>query len=159
MQKLKTEVELTRFSPEELSESHKDLIERANHALEGSYSPYSNFAVGAAILLENGEIIKGSNQENAAYPSGLCAERTALFYAGANHPNERVEAIAVVLQNPISRFPFPCGSCLQVISEYQNKQKEPIDILMVHPSTGEVLLSQGIENLLPHAFQKSHLEL
>lgn len=157
MEVVKNEVELTRFGAGEISESYQNLIVRAKEALETSYSPYSNFAVGAAVLLQNNEIIIGSNQENAAYPSGLCAERTALFYAGASWPNILIKAIAVAVKEPIGRFPFPCGSCLQVMSEYQEKQEQPIDVLMVHPNTNEVLQSKGLQNLLPYAFKKSHL--
>lgn len=158
MEVLQNTVELTRYTADEISRDYQQLITRARQALSGSYSPYSHFAVGAAVMLQNGEIIIGSNQENAAYPSGLCAERTALFYAGAAHPNELIKAIAVVVENPIAQFPFPCGSCLQVMSEYEDKQGQPVDVLMIHPKTGEVLLSRGIQNLLPYSFKKSHLK-
>lgn len=158
MEILKNKVELIRYDSGEISKEYQNLIQHSQDALKGSYAPYSNFPVGAAVLLEGGEIVIGSNQENAAYPSGLCAERTALFFTGASHPKAKIKALAVVVQNQIGRFPFPCGSCLQVISEFQDKQNEAIDILMVHPNTGEVLLSKGVENLLPYAFKKSHLE-
>ena len=158
MEILKNTLELSRYTAGEVPAEYQQLITRARQALSGSYSPYSNFAVGAAVLLRNGEIIIGSNQENAAYPSGLCAERTALFYAGASHPNELIKAIAVVVETPIPQFPFPCGSCLQVMAEYEDKQEQPLDILMVHPKTGEVLLSRGLQNLLPYSFKKSHLK-
>ncbi len=157
MEILKNQVELTRYDSGEISKEYQNLIQHSQDALAGSYAPYSNFPVGAAVLLEDGEIIIGSNQENAAYPSGLCAERTALFFTGASRPKAKIKAMAVVVQNPIGRFPFPCGSCLQVMSEFQEKQKIPYDVLMVHPNTGEVLVSKGIENLLPYAFKKSHL--
>ncbi len=157
MEIVKSEIELTRLTASELSAEYQSLVKEAKQALGGSHSPYSHFAVGAALLLESGEIIIGSNQENAAYPSGLCAERTALFYAGASHPGEVIRALAVVVQKPIERFPFPCGSCLQVMSEYQEKQDQPIDVLMIHPVSGEVMLSKGVQNLLPFAFKKSHL--
>ncbi len=157
MEILKNQVELVRYDSGEISKEYQNLIQHSQDALAGSYAPYSNFPVGAAVLLEGGKIVIGSNQENAAYPSGLCAERTALFFTGASHPKTKILAIAVVVQNPIGRFPFPCGSCLQVMSEFQDKQNAAIDILMVHPNTGEVLLSKGIENLLPYAFKKSHL--
>tara|TARA_R110002096_G_scaffold398427_1_gene594554 strand:- start:324 stop:800 length:477 start_codon:yes stop_codon:yes gene_type:complete len=158
MEILKNQIELIRYDSDEISKEYQKLIKHSQDALAGSYAPYSSFPVGAAVLLENDEIIIGSNQENAAYPSGLCAERTALFFTGASHPKAKIVALAVVVQNPIGRFPFPCGSCLQVMSEFQDKQNEPYDILMVHPNTGEVLLSSGIENLLPYAFRKSHLK-
>ncbi len=157
MKKLINQVELEQYAAGELSDEYLNLVEKATEALSGSYSPYSNFAVGAAVLTEEGTIIKGANQENAAYPSGLCAERTALFYTSTQYPTKKIKAIAVVVQKPIGRFPFPCGSCLQVMSEFQEKQNEKIDVLLVHPNTSEVLLSKGLDNLLPHAFKKSHL--
>lgn len=157
MKKLSAQVELEHYGDSELSETYQHLVSEAHIAFEGSYSPYSEFAVGAAVLLESGEIIKGANQENAAYPSGLCAERTALFFAGSNFPNEEIKAIAVAVEREIGRFPFPCGSCLQVMSEFQEKQDSHIEVLLVHPDTKEVLISKGIQNLLPFAFKKSHL--
>lgn len=158
MEVLKNQVQLTRYDAGEISDEYQKLIIEAQGALGGSYAPYSHFPVGAAVLLSDGQVIIGSNQENAAYPSGLCAERTALFYTGASKPGSIIKALAVVVQNHIGRFPFPCGSCLQVISEFQERQNEPFDILMVHPDTAEVLVSAGVENLLPYAFKKSHLK-
>jgi cytidine deaminase len=141
----------------QLSEQFQTLVSRADEARTGSHSPYSNFQVGAALLLESGEIVIGSNQENAAYPSGLCAERTALFWAGANYPHTKILAIAVTVPDRAEHIPFPCGSCLQVISEYQHKQEQPIEILLKHPQSQQVYLAKGVQNLLPFAFEKSHL--
>lgn len=107
--------------------------------------------------MEDGQVVVGSNQENAAYPSGLCAERTAMFYVGSTHPDKKVKAIAVSVAKPIQSYPFPCGSCLQVLSEYQEKQEAAIDVIMVHPTKDEVMISRGLQNLLPFAFKKQHL--
>ncbi len=145
------------FQLEELSKDWQELVQQADSARQGSHSPYSNFQVGAALLLDSGEIVIGSNQENAAYPSGLCAERTAIFWAGANYPNQKVLAIAVTVPSRAEHIPFPCGSCLQVISEYQQKQNSPISILLKHPQSQQVYLAEGVQNLLPFAFEKSHL--
>ncbi|MGK0407422.1 MAG: cytidine deaminase [Roseivirga sp.] len=141
----------------QLSEQFQTLVNRADEARAGSHSPYSGFQVGAALLLESGEIVIGSNQENAAYPSGLCAERTALFWAGANYPHTKILAIAVTVPDRAEHIPFPCGSCLQVISEYQHKQDQTIEILLKHPQSQQVYLAKGVQNLLPFAFEKSHL--
>ncbi len=140
-----------------LPEVFQKLAKEARNATKGSYSPYSKFPVGAALLLEDEKVITGANQENAAYPSGLCAERTALFYAGASHPQKKVLALAVAVGNPIDDFPFPCGGCLQVMSEFQEKQSSPIDVLLVHSERDEVLWSKGIHHMLPFAFKKTHL--
>lgn len=117
----------------ELSEKERILIQQAKEAANNAYAPYSNFYVGAAVLLSNGEIITGNNQENAAYPSGLCAERVALFYANALYPHEKIVSIAITafnkdeeVKNPVS----PCGSCRQVILESQFRQKEPISLIL-----------------------------
>lgn len=158
MANLSKEVNLHSNKKEELSASYISLVNKAEEAVKGSYSPYSGFAVGAAVLLKNGEIVTGANQENAAYPSGLCAERTALFYTGANYPDEDIVAIAIALGTPVNNIPFPCGSCLQVMSEYEDNQEADIDILLVHPVSGEVWISKGLNNLLPFAFKKKHLK-
>lgn len=132
-------------------------MQKAREALVSSYSPYSGFPVGAAILLENGDVITGSNQENAAYPSGLCAERVAFFYAGAKYPGQSIKAVAVAVSNQAKEYAFPCGACLQVISEYQHRQNSPVKILIVHPSLNEVLMAKGVQHLLPFGFNKDHL--
>lgn len=158
MRKITRSSELEELSLSDLGEDYQILAGKAKEALSSSYSPYSNFAVGAAVLLKNGKILKGSNQENAAYPSGLCAERTALFSAGAQFPQEQVLAIAIVFSDKAHQFAFPCGACLQVMSEYQVKQSTNIDVLMLHPQMDEVLLGKGVQNLLPFAFEKSFLK-
>lgn len=140
-------------SYEELKREEKKLIDEAKKAVFTSYSPYSQFKVGAAISLSNGEIISGSNQENAAFPSGLCAERTALFYANAHHPEERAEAIAVAAftngdytDKPIT----PCGACRQVILEAQNRYHYPVKIILYGRS--EIYILESISDLLPLSF-------
>jgi cytidine deaminase len=141
---------------EELSPNEKELVDRAIAALSSSYSPYSHFRVGAAVLLENGEIIAGSNQENGAYPSGLCAERVALFYAGARFPGVPVVSMAVVAssgsgitENPVT----PCGACRQVMSEYRATSGKPFAILMV--GGNEIVRVDDVEQLLPFSFSLS----
>ncbi len=142
---------------EELTLDFQNLVSQAKEAICRAYAPYSNFPVGAAVLLQNKEVVLGSNQENAAYPSGLCAERTALFYTSSHFLNQKIRAIAVAVKNSIKDYPSPCGSCLQVISEYEERQESPIEVLLVHPENGKILLSKGIKNLLPLAFKKTHL--
>ena len=137
----------------ELSEEDKELVEAAKQATNGSYAPYSKFLVGAAARLQDGCIVTGANQENAAYPSGLCAERTALFAAGAQYPDQPVVALAIAarkgrrfLAQPIS----PCGACRQVMSGVEERYGVPIRILLY--GTEGVLVSDGISPLLPLRF-------
>jgi len=120
-------------SKEELNSEDIRLIDMAIDAQKSSYSPYSKFRVGAAILLENGEIVQGSNQENGAYPSGLCAERVALFYAGAKYPNIPVKSIAITasFNNHLTNEPVPpCGACRQVMIESRNIGNKPMRVLL-----------------------------
>ena len=111
---------------------HQQLITSAKEASMAAYAPYSNFPVGAAVLLENGLIIKGNNQENMAYPSGLCAERVAFFAASSQYPHEKIMAAAVYIEKPGPNdvFACPCGSCRQVMYEYEWKQKSSICVYM-----------------------------
>ncbi len=135
------------------------LMQSAISARNNAYSPYSKFNVGAAVLLENDKVVIGSNQENAAYPSGLCAERVAVFQAGALYPNVSIKAIAITAtsQNHKVLEPIPpCGSCRQAISEYENKQGDDIPIYFMGED-GAVMMSESISNLLPLSFKKSHL--
>ena len=146
-------------SKEELPDDVRSLMEKAIEAREKAYATYSKFKVGAAILLENDEVISGSNQENAAYPSGLCAERTAIYYAGAKYPKSRILKIAITAssQNQETSKPIPpCGACRQAISEYEVKQNSPIEIYFMG-KTGEVMRSESLANLLPFVFKKSAL--
>lgn len=142
-----------------LQEGDKKLYEAALEARENAYAPYSEFSVGCALLLENGEIVKGSNQENAAYPSGLCAERTAIFWTSANYPNVAIKKMFVIgaPQNTLSDIPIPpCGSCRQSILEYEAKQANPIE-LFFSSVTGEVIQVHAVRDLLPFSFDRSYL--
>ncbi len=137
----------------QLDPKDRELAEAAIEATKGSYAPYSKFNVGAALRLDNGIIIKGSNQENAAYPSGLCAERTALFYASAAYPESAVESIAIVASqngticdNPAT----PCGACRQVMAQYQLKGDRPMSIILAGGS--KVWKFEKVEDLLPLIF-------
>lgn len=160
MKEIKIESSFTSFdSIQELPANIQNLMQEAIIARDMAYAAYSKFYVGAAILLENGEIVTGSNQENASYPAGLCAERTAIFYAGSKYPNQKILSIAITAssQNQLTSNPVPpCGSCRQVISEYEVKQESPIEIYFMG-KTGEVLKSNSIANLLPFVFKKSSL--
>jgi len=147
-------------SMEDLPKEDLELLKLAKKAVKSAYAPYSQFFVGAAILLENGKISIGNNQENAAYPSGLCAERVAIFHASAKYPNIPIKKIAVsvasktqIINEPVS----PCGGCRQVISEYEMKYESPISIIM-SGETGKIYVSDSIENLLPIMFNKKHLK-
>jgi cytidine deaminase len=137
----------------------QSLMNQAIETRKNAYAPYSKFRVGAALLLENGKIVLGSNQENAAYPSGLCAERVAIFQAGAIYPNVKILKMAITAAsdtNPtLSPIP-PCGSCRQSIAEYEFKQDTPIEIYFMGES-GEVYKSNSINNLLPLSFDKTSL--
>ncbi|MCG8581543.1 MAG: cytidine deaminase [Bacteroidales bacterium] len=140
-------------SKEELNKEEQELIKLAKEACSKAYAPYSEFNVGAAVLLENGKIITGSNQENAAYPSGLCAERTAIFYANAQHPDTPVVSMAIiamnkngVLENPVA----PCGACRQVLLETELRFKKAYDILLVGQSSIQKIKSS--KDLLPLSF-------
>lgn len=138
---------------EECTETEKKLIEAAKKATEKAYAPYSGFSVGAALLLENGEIVSGNNQENAAYPSGLCAERTTVFYANANFPKEKVIAIAIAANHKGSFTEdviTPCGACRQVLLETENRFHSPMKVLMY--SEKGVYVMESIKDLLPLSF-------
>ena len=160
MRNIKIESVLTVF--DNLNELPKDIIELMQEAIEArqnAYAPYSKFYVGAAILLDNGEVVTGSNQENASYPSGLCAERTAVYYAGAKYPNAKMlkMAITAASQNQKTESPIPpCGACRQALAEYEVRQKESIEIYFMG-ETGQVVKSESLANLLPLVFDKSAL--
>ena len=144
---------------DELSDQDKQLIDKAKEMTQHSYAPYSKFKVGAAALLANGAIVTGSNQENAAYPSGLCAERTTLFYANSQYPDQAVLTLAIAarteqdfIDNPIP----PCGACRQVILETETRYKHPVRILLYGKK--EIYLIKGIRDLLPLSFDGSEME-
>lgn len=141
------------YAIEELSAEDLSLLQAAIKATATSYAPYSNFHVGAAVLMADGSVVMGSNQENAAYPSGLCAERTALFSAAAQHPGVAVRTIAIVARNPQGTLApaCPCGACRQVMSEQELRQSEKMRVICYF-SDAKILIFEGIENLLPFGF-------
>lgn len=142
-------IDYTHFSDED-----KALISAAYAISDKAYAPYSNFKVGAVLQLKNGEIITGNNQENIAYPSGLCAERTALFFAGANYPTETIGTLVVVAKGDLVKEDdciSPCGACRQVMVESENRQKSPIRVILVSMS-GRTFVFEKCEDLLVFAF-------
>lgn len=146
-------------SCDELPQDVQDLMDKASDARDCAYAPYSKFKVGAAVLMDNNEIITGSNQENASYPSGLCAERTAMFYAGAKYPDAKFVKMALTAKSMNHRVvtPIPpCGSCRQAIAEYEVKQDSPIEIYFMG-ETGKVIKSNSLKELLPLVFDNTYL--
>ncbi|OXB05933.1 cytidine deaminase [Flavobacterium pectinovorum] len=146
-------------SIKELSNEVQDLMEQAIEIRKKAYAPYSKFRVGAALLLDNGKIVLGSNQENAAYPSGLCAERVAIFHAGSVYPEAKILKMAITAASDTNqtKAPIPpCGSCRQSIAEYEIKQETPIEIYFMG-EIGEVYKSTSLKNLLPFMFDKKFL--
>ena len=140
-------------SLEQLEAEERKLADAAIAAMKNAYAPYSGFSVGAAVMFEDGEIVKGSNQENAAYPSGLCAERTALFYASASRPDKAMAALAIAAgQNgEICGTPAtPCGACRQVMAQYQVKSGRPMKILLV--GADRIWEFDKVDDLLPLIF-------
>lgn len=160
MKELKIEATLLVYDTlEELPKTIQDLMEKAKEARLKAYAPYSKFLVGAAMLLDNDVVVTGSNQENASYPSGLCAERTAIYYAGAQYPNQSIKTIAIIAGSQIhsTTTPIPpCGACRQAIAEYEVKQDEPIEIYFMG-ETGKVIKSNSLADLLPLVFDKGAL--
>ena len=143
----------------ELAEQDQNLCLEAVKALENSHSPYSKFRVGVAIKLASGKVVFGSNQENVAYPSGLCAERVALFAIGANSPDDEIMSIAITAQTnefSIEQPITPCGSCLQVMAEYEKKQENEFDIFL-YCINGPVWKVKGVNNFLPFLFFEDRL--
>ena len=140
-------------SVEELPADDRALLEAAMEALNGSYAPYSHFNVGAAVRLADGTVVKGANQENAAYPSGLCAERTAMFAASAQHPGVAFESIALICSREGKLMPnpgSPCGACRQVMAQYERLAGKPLRIIL--GSGGPILAFTGVESLMPLIF-------
>ena len=160
MEKIKFSAELDVFEdqsqlPQEIQKVMKQAIQTRDHA----YAPYSSFKVGAALLMDNNEVVIGSNQENASYPSGLCAERTAIYYAGAKYPQMLIKAIAISaksLHKEITSPIPPCGACRQAISEYEVNQEKGIPIYFMGEK-GKVYRAKSIKELLPFIFDKFNL--
>jgi len=160
MQEKKIELSFILAHLSELSAKEQQLVSNAKSAFKTAYAPYSGFLVGASVLLENGEVINGSNQENVAYPSGLCAERVALFYAGAKYPNIKINTIAVSVLSKnfeVTDVISPCGACRQVMAEYEDKQDNPIKVIL-HSPTDKVLIANRVEDLLPFMFKSPLLK-
>jgi len=155
-------VESTFFVFDDLKDIPSDvqqLMQKASEARDNAYAPYSKFHVGTAILLDSDEVVTGSNQENASYPSGLCAERTAIYYSGAKYPKAKILKMAIIAgstKNITSKPIPPCGACRQAIAEYEVKQESPIEIYFMG-ETGKVVKSNSLANLLPLLFDKSVL--
>lgn len=143
----------------ELDSPGQQLCLEAVKALANSHSPYSKFRVGVAMRLQSGKVLYASNQENVAYPSGLCAERVALFNWGANHPNDPIETMAITAHTdefPILKPITSCGACLQVLAEYEKKQAQEITILLFCQN-GPIWKIKGIQNQLPFLFFEDRL--
>jgi cytidine deaminase len=140
----------------QLNAADQQLVTAAKAARSRAYAPYSRFQVGASVRLENGQIVEGNNQENIAYPSGLCAERVALFYAGANYPNSAIESICIVVQGDLiaaENYVSPCGSCRQVMLESEARQTSSIRVLLVQ-NDGRIFILNACKDLLPFGFMK-----
>ena len=143
----------------ELNDTDKNLCLESVKALKNSHSPYSKFRVGVAMQLQSGKILLASNQENVAYPSGLCAERVALFHWGANHPDDPIVTMAITAQTDEFELTKPvtsCGSCLQVLAEYEKMQHQPINIIL-YCQKGPIWKIKGIQNQLPFLFFEDRL--
>lgn len=152
-------VHIDEFDVDELPASVQELRKAAEAARERAYAPYSGFKVGAALRLDNGIIVTGSNQENAAYPSGMCAERVAIWYAGAQYPKRQILQIYITARSSHTEVDHPvppCGACRQSMLEYEVKQKHPIEIWF-RGETGKVWRTRSVENILPLVFDGSDL--
>lgn len=155
MEKKNISIEYSEYqSIQELPQKEMLLLQKAIDATRGAYAPYSRFRVGAAVLLSNGETVIGANQENAAYPSGLCAERTALFSAHTLYPEAAVEAIAITAVdasgNMLPTITYPCGACRQVMAEYENSSKSPTKIII--GSSNAIQVFDGVSSIMPFMF-------
>lgn len=140
---------------QELDDQIQALLQKAIDATANAWAPYSRFHVGAAVLLDNDEMLSGSNQENAAYPSGLCAERTLLFHLGHTRPHQRILAMAITAVAPEYHIPeplCPCGACLQVMAEQVKRQHSDFDVFL-YSGTDTVFMAQGVKQFLPFAFE------
>lgn len=160
MKELTIEVKIKVCAYDEFSAEDKQLVDAARAATANSYAVYSNFNVGAAVLLDNGVIVKGSNQENAAYPSGLCAERTTLFWANSQYPENAVLAMAIAARTDKGELPVPippCGACRQVILETEKRFGKAIKIILFGAKESYII-EDGIKALMPLSFDSAFLE-
>lgn len=153
MKEFDINTKVTAYEYEELPSEYRELVDIAKEMTHNAYNPYSKFGVGAALKMGNGEVVRGCNQENAAYPSGLCAERSAMFWASANYPDVPMQAIAVAAyteghytEHPVS----PCGSCRQVMVEYEDKFKQPLKVILY--GTKATYVIEKASSLLPFSF-------
>ena len=148
------EIRYTEYSNKaEMPASDASLLTQAEEMTANSYAPYSNFHVGAAVLMSDGQVFGGANQENAAFPSGLCAERTAIFYAAAQCPDETVVAVAIAAEycgKPAKGIPSPCGACRQSMVQYESKSGKPIKVIL--GGEDRILVFDSVADLLPLVF-------
>lgn len=153
MEQIDINISIESYQLGELSPQDQELVQAAIEATKNAYANYSRFYVGAALRLENGKIVIGANQENAAFPSGLCAERTAVFAAQANYPDSPIETLAIAGRNEKGVLPSPitpCGACRQVIQEIEDRYKKPIKILLY--GTQKIYCVRSVKDLLPLSF-------
>ena len=157
MQKLNLTISLEKYDNEnQLTPIEQNLLSQARQATYKSYAPYSKFHVGAAVLLDDDQIITANNQENAAFPSGSCAEQSAIFWIGANYPERKIKSIAVIARpgsGDIFRGVPPCGACRQAMLEYENRQGEHIRLMMLG-ADNQILIADSIGDLLPLKFNE-----
>ncbi|MDR0745490.1 MAG: cytidine deaminase [Mediterranea sp.] len=160
MKNLKITTVIKTYPSDELSKTDQELVTAAKEATKSSYAPYSRFSVGVAALLKNGVVVTGSNQENAAYPSGICAERTTLFYANSQYPDQPVDTLVIAartekdfIESPIP----PCGACRQVMLETEARYKHPIRILLYGKK--EIYEIDRASDLLPISFDGAAMEV
>jgi len=160
MQQKKLKLEWKEFKKKsKLPKNERLLLALAVDSLDNAYAPYSNFKVGASILLANGKMVGGSNQENAAYPMCLCAERVALSAAASEHPNVLIKSMAITVKAPIKIIDqpaMPCGSCRQALCEQEFRQKEPIQ-LVIRGEKGPIYIFKSAKDILPFSFDASFL--
>lgn len=160
MEKLKLQSEILFCQFDELSAADQLLVQRAIDATERSYAHYSHFSVGACLRLNNGEEVLGANQENAVYPVGLCAERTAIFAAQVQHPDQPVEAIAIAARNErgelVADPVTPCGSCRQVMVEIEHRYQQPMRILLY--GTRGIYVIDSVKALMPLSFAEDSMK-
>ena len=155
MKKVELKLAFKEYDFIELNPEDKNLYGKAFDAAKNAYAPYSGFGVGAACILDNGEIFTANNQENAAYPSGLCAERSLLFYVGSNRPEQTILKLVVAIKSKLKdpkKIYSPCGACRQVMAEYQTRQSAPIQLIF-ESGENKVLICDKVDDLLPFIFR------
>jgi len=159
MEEFNISITLIKKDDGDLTQEEKTLVEKAKEATFHSYAPYSNFHVGAAVILEDGTIVTGSNQENSAYPSGLCAERTTLFYANSQYPDKKVKCLCIAARDTTGNFTkqpiSPCGACRQVMTETEYRGGEPMKVMLF--GTDGTYIVNSARDLLPVTFDPSSL--